>query len=350
MNTVVNAGLAATLLVCTTFFAISDIALAAEEPVPAKSAVEQAADSQLGDYRQQQWSRLAGKQDRDSLIAAVLLGMPNDPENPVSLAGNDAVEKRLAAKFGRDPDALFALALSCQLQKDSCAHPEYYQALVKLAPDNAVNWLLLPNRGTPDAAQLHSAATASMADSQARMLMGRVRAVLADQPAPTQVAGVDGTQLALMLRRHVADQVSLPMFRSVVVLCKAPPEAMRSDCIELGRHLEVDRSGSILARIIGSVIIRRLEKGTAEEADAKQLRRDYVWMSEQAGWLGSDEEAASSSDEEQLQVDCVALGEWTAWERTMQRAGVSTKPPADWVPKNPQSLLLSEERTPAPAK
>lgn len=348
MKVTVNSFLLATALASVCASPPSGAAAAAE-PSTRNSSIEQEADSLRGDYRQNQWQRLSGKQDRESLIAAVLLGMPNET-NPEPIAGNDAVRQRLAEKYGSNPDAMFALALSCQLEKGTCAHPEYYQALVKLAPDNAVNWLLLPNDAAPDATQLHSAAMAAQVNTQARMIVRIVRAALVDQPAPASSAGIDAGQLALMLRRHAVDHVMLPVFRPVVVMCKSPAEQIRTDCLALGRKLEADQSGSILARMIGSAMVRRLVKGTSEEADAKQLRREYAWMSEQEEWLGSDEEADSSAHEEQLQIDCVDVGEWSAWQRAMERAGKSATPPVDWLPRNPQFLLLSEERTPVPAK
>jgi len=127
-------------------------------------------------------------------------------------------------------------------------------------------------------------------------------------------------------------------------MCKAAVEPRRTDCIELGRRLLDDRSGSILSRMIGSAMLRRLVKGTPEDAAAKELRRDYVWFSEQM-------EASTASSKEQLQKDVADYGEWEACERMVERMGAGRAPPADWTPKNPQLLLLSEERTPAtPAK
>ena len=102
------------------------------------SPADHAAEKLGAQYRQQQWTRLAHNNDRDSLIAAVLLGMPNDSfADP--LDGQADVEERLAAKFGRDADAIFTLVLACQAQKEPCTHPEYYDELVRIAPDNAVN-------------------------------------------------------------------------------------------------------------------------------------------------------------------------------------------------------------------
>ena len=321
--------------------ACSGNAAATNKPNAATS-VAQAAESLHADYRQQQWKRLAQKKDRDSMIAAVLLGMPNDKDHePVD--GEVNLERRLAKSFGQDPLALFTLALVCQMQSEPCAHPEYYDSLVRIAPDNAVHWLMLPNAAAPSDAQLHSAAAAPQADSHLRITIGLLRSALAGQPSAAR-PGVDPHELALLLRRNAIDLVPLPKFGAVVSMCKAPSAARRGDCIGLGRRLFADRSGTILTRMVGSAMLRRLVKGTAEEVAAKELRRDYVWLSEQ-------QEASNVPYQEQLQREIVGVGEWEAWQRSVERLGVLRTPPAAWMPKDPQLLLLSEERTPAaPAK
>jgi len=311
-------------------------------------ALTQAMNDLSADYRQQQWQRLAQKKDRDSLIAAVLLGMPNDA-GQAPIDGNAAVEQHLAKAFGHDPLALFALALSCQMQYEYCAHPEYYDALVRIAPDNAVHWLLLPKHATPSDAQLHSAATATQADSHLRDIFRIVRTALANQPAPSTRSGVDPRELALLLRNNAVDQVRQPdQYGALLKMCKAAIAQRRDDCIAIGRLLEEDRSGSILSRMIGSTALRRLEKGTPEEAAGKEMRREQVWLSEKLA--ASDDSRMSVPYQEQLHNEVVAFGEWEAWQRAVERMGKTRTPPAGWMPQDPQLLLTSDERTPAPAQ
>ncbi|HEY2344374.1 MAG TPA: hypothetical protein VGH80_00675 [Xanthomonadaceae bacterium] len=298
---------------------------------------DHAAQSLDDQYRQQQWTRLAKHDDRDSLIAAVLLGLPDDTgDSPFE--GQAEVEHRLAAKFGKDADAMFVLTLACQEQKQPCTHPEYHDALVRIAPGNAVNWLMLPNDATPSAAQLHAAASAPMADSYLSTVTRILRKELADQPAPVVIRDIDPRELAAALRRDAVGAVPQPYYGPVLRMCKPPSAASRSDCIELGRRLVADRSGTLLARMIGGTMLRRLEKGTPEEASAKELRRDYVWMDEQL-------DDSDGSFMEQVQRDTIDLGEWVAYQHAVERMGKSSTPPAGWVPRNPQTLLLSEERT-----
>jgi hypothetical protein len=305
------------------------------------SPLEQAANSLRAEYRQLQWARLAKASDRDTLIAAVLVGMPYGNDPPID--GHEAVERHLAETFGRDPLALYVLALSCQVASAPCAHTEYYNELVRIAPDNAVHWLLLPNKGEPSVTQLHAAASASIADSHLGVTIAMVRAALVDQPAPQAVPNVDAHELAQKLRRSVADLVPVAVFGKAVVMCKAPPAAQRDDCAALGRTLFHDQSGSILTRMIGSAMLRRLVKGTPEEAAAKDFRRDYVWGDEQLT-------ASQAPYQEALQSETPQFGEWEAWQRSLDRLGISRTPPDGWAPKDSNLLLLSEERAPPQTK
>jgi hypothetical protein len=338
-NVTLLAGLAVTALA----FAVASLcptAAAADFDRKIVLPADRAAQKLDEQYRQQQFTRLAHNNDRDSLIAAVLLGLPNDTFD-YPLDGHADVEDRLAAKFGQDADAIFILALACQAQKQPCTHPEYNDELVRIGPDNAVNWFVLPNGAAPNAAQLHAAAAAPMADSHLETDTRILRTALADQPAPVVIPGIDPRELAASLRRNAIDEVPQPFYHPVFRLCRPPTNASRTDCIELGRHLIADRSGTVLSRMIGGTIVRRLEKGTPEAASDKELRRDQVWMGEQL-------DCSDGSYLEQVQRDTIDLGEWTAYQRAIERMGKSSTPPAGWVPRNPQTLLLSEERTDLP--
>ena len=324
---------------CTTLAPSSAQAM---DEAAALTPIAQAAQELRADYRLLQWKRLAQKSDRDSLIAAVLLGMAND-ENPAPIEGHAEVGRRLAEGFGNDPLVLFTLALACQRQADACANRRHYDELVRIDPDNAVNWLLLPNDANPGDAQLHAAAVAGEADTHLRDMLGFVRAALADQPAPATRPDIDPRELALLLRRGAADQVPMPQFRGAIEVCKGAVAQRRDDCIGLGRRLQADRSGSIVSIMVGNVLLRRLMKGSPEDSAAKQSRAQYVWMGEQL-------EASTAPYQEQLQDEVVAFGEWEAVQRSVERIGTARTPSSSWVPKDPQTLLMSEERTPAAAK
>lgn len=328
-------------------FAVSAILLMAANacPLPSRAAetspsVEQTAQNQRDEFRQNQWVRLAGAEDRDSLIAAVLLGMPDAVEH-VAINGHAEVEQRLASRFGQDPEVLFVLALACQMQDEPCGPT--YDRLTTAEPDNAVHWLLLPNGVGPNSDQLKSAAAAAYADTHLRMVVRILRAALAGQPGPHPADQGDSEARASALRVDAIERVPLPKFAGVMSTCKRSELENRNDCVRLGRLLSADRDGTILTKMIGSAMLRRFLKGTDEEREAIQMRREYVWLSEQL-------EASDGSYKAQLQSDLEKMGEWAALQQAIERLGKSSKPSPDWTPKNPQALLLSEERVPAPAK
>lgn len=316
----------------------------AGEPAAATAStpLDQAVQAQAAPYRLQQWQRLSARTDRDDLIAAVLLGSRRENDTH-PIAGHAVAEQRLWAHYGHDSLALFALALACQQQSEPCVRPDAREALLRVAPDNAMHWLLLPDGAAPSDAQLHAAALAPMSDTRLREITAILHKTLAGQPAPAHVEGVDARELATALLDDAVGQVELPQFAKVMRMCVVGlVEPRRSDCLALGRRIESDRSGSILARMIGTTMVRRIVKGTPEEVAAKEQRRIYVWMSDQVGM-------PSAGDLDRIQRETVAYGEWVAWQRASQRVSGRTLPPTDWMPKDPMTLLTSDERAAAKA-
>jgi hypothetical protein len=93
---------------------------------------------------------------------------------------------------------------------------------------------------------------------------------------------------------------------------------------------------SILARMVSVAILRRLYKGTPLEVEAKEYRRQYVWLGEHT--------SVAPGAAELLQQDIVQFGEWEALQLQTERAGAARTPPPGWLPAHPEQLLLSEER------
>ena len=321
----------------------------APQNVTPSASIEQAADRLAVEYGQRQMRRLAKNSDRDSLIAAALIGSPNDAKAEPA-KGHEKVMQRLVREYSTDSLALYTASLICHVQLQPCAHAEYQSQLLRLAPDNAVHFLLIPNAGRPSAEQLHLAALAGKADTHFSALLGIVRSALADQPAPQGQGQIfDGKELALILRRNEIAAIPWPKFSPTVEICSAETAArleddpqLHADCSNLGLALFSDDGHNIVTRMFGGSIVRRFAKGTPAEAEAKEFRRQYVWMSELP-------DVETSADKEKLNEEEVLLGEWEAFQRHAERAGVARIPPVDWVPKNPQALLLPEERTPEPA-
>lgn len=298
------------------------------------SALRQAAQTAASGYRQAQRERLIAAGGRDNRIAAALLILPADANAPIPAAAGDAA-RALLREDANDELALYVAALSCHLQPD-CNDRGAVDRLTARAGGNALHWLLTPGAAAPADAALQKAAAAKTAEPHLGALVGVLDKALADAAAPA-VTGVDPAALAAQLRADAIAAIPLPRFAPALAVCK---EAARRDvCLDLGRRLFADAQGSILSRMIGGVLLRRLAKGTAEEDAAKAFRRDYVWLGEHD--LNRDGLDAT------LRADLVRHGEWEAWQRAAERAGFTRTPPAGWAPRDPQQLLLSEERKPA---
>lgn len=322
-------------------------ALAADKPALVMPSIEALADQLAGEYASQQTARLAILQDLNSLIAAALIAIPN--VNEPEPGQHDEIVQRLASKFPSDPLALYAAALVCHTQLRECKTPELQAKLLELEPDNALNYLLTPNGKQPSLDQLHQAASAPRADSHFSGLLGVVRTALADQPAPAaEGRKVNEDELALQLRRNEVGYVPWPKIGPTMGLCNADAatrtdhSALQADCSRLGSLLFADQSDNLVTRMFGVTLLRRFAKGSPDAAKALEMRRQYVWLSELP-------DETNTAELERLQDEEVSLGEWEAYQRHGERQGATRIPPADWLPKNPESILLPEDRTPKPA-
>ena len=306
---------------------------------------------QLGaEERDRQVERLFRADDRESLIAATLIGIPRSgAASPL----HEAVIRRLVDHYSDDELAQFTVALACNAQPLPCAQHQYYERLTRHFPGNAVNWMLLPHGDSPSdkdiAADVAGAAAATTFDDRLQVYVTVLRNALRGQPVPASLsvpmqAVVGSADADASMRRNAVDNAALPVYQAVVRACRMDSSAMRADselrdhCLEFARKGVNAEHASILSRTICSVVIRRLAKGTPEETRAKDFRRQYVWLSEKV--------PIATFRTDRFQDDIVEYGEWEAMQRTAEYAGVERMPPPDWVPADPQMLLMSEERTP----
>lgn len=310
------------------------------------------------DYRRTQVERLVKMGDRDSLIAAALLGVPRGTGG-ISSAAHEAALQRLFAQHSDDQLALYAAALACHGQPQPCAHPEYFALLVERFPDNAVNWVVAPQGSASTEKELvsrmRSAALASEFDDHLAVFTTLMRAALRDQSVPDATllpmqAFVGEADVARSLRRNAVDSVALPNYGPFLRLCKPASIAaldvagLHEACGAFAQNGMRSSGASILARMISSAMLRRLYTGTPLEIEAYEYRRQYVWLSEQVWPDITGNEPANS---EQILQDLALYGEWEAWQRHAERMGKPRMPPLGWLPANPQSLRLAEDRTPS---
>ena len=335
-------------------------ALSAAGKADAVSALLTEIVDQLGvDYRERQVERLARVGDRDSLIAAALIGIPRGADG-TSSATHDEVLQRLAAEYPSDQLALYIVALACHVQPQECLHPEYEARLTAQFPDNAVHWVLVPRGAGLDdagvAANVLHAARARDFDDHLSAMTSILRNALHDQQVPDSVlepmqAVVEQSEVAPSLRRNAVDNVALPNYADVMRVCKPASvdslhiAGLRDACGTFGQKGMRSSDASIMACMVTSAIVRRLYKGTPLEAEAKEYRRQYNWLSRFI-WL--DEYTRKDvGNPDNLQQDIARYGEWEAWRRQAERAGTSRTPPPDWLPADPRLMMLSEERAQA---
>jgi hypothetical protein len=309
---------------------------------------------QLGeDYRERQVQRLADLGDRDSLLAAALVGIPRGHDGASSPA-HVAVLEKLFDSYRNDQVALYIVALVCHAQPLPCAHPEYQQELADRFPRNAVNFMLLPKGEKASSMALGTlirrAAQASEFDDKLATLTKLLRIAFKGEPVPDSIrlpmqAVVAERDVAPSLRTQAFSYVFLPFYGDVVKLCNPSTGSLDKDaglrdaCGALAVKAMHSQQASILAHMVASAMIRRLYKGTSLDAEAKEYRRQYVWLDQHVNH--------NAGDADELEDEIVQFGEWEAWQRHAERGGIQRSPPPGWLPANPQLLLLSEERTPA---
>ncbi|HEY2397004.1 MAG TPA: serine/threonine-protein kinase, partial [Rudaea sp.] len=276
-------------------------ALTAANKADAVAALLSEIVDQLGvDYREQQVERLGKKGDRDSLIAAALIGIPRGVDS-LSSAAHEGVLQRLSANYPSDQLALYVAALACHVQPRPCTHPEYEARLTAQFPDNAVHWVLVPSGSGPTdvaiAANVLQAARAKDFDDQLAAMTGLLRTALRDQQVPDSIlqpmqAVVEQSEVAPSLRRNAVDSVALPIYVDILRVCKpASVEALKlaglhDACGAFAQKGMRSSSVSILSRMVSGAILRRLYKGTPLEAEAKEYRREYTWLSQYV-WLNN---------------------------------------------------------------
>ncbi len=308
--------------------------------------------NQLGDrFREEQVERLARRGDRDSLIAATLIGIPRDDQDSSNV--HEAVMQSLFDQHPHDQIALYAVALACHIQPHPCPHPDYYSRFTAQFPDNAVNWILIPSGPEPSglefADHLLHAAHSHVFDDQLPALTTLVHNALRDQPMPESIlqpmqALVGESDVAPVLRRDAIGAVAVPNYGNWLYTCKpGSPEmikvaGLRDACGKVAISGMRSEKASKVARMVTASMVRRLFKGTPLETEGRELRRQQSRLS----LYMSDALALA----EIRQRDIELYGDWEALQRQAERAGAMRFPPPGWLPADPQDLLLSEERTP----
>jgi hypothetical protein len=311
-------------------------------------------DEAGSEYRQQVIDKLELRGDAAALVIAAMLHRRNaaDPERGARTG------KLLVRALALQPDYLFGWYLAsihCEADAENCALADAPERLVQLDPDNGFAWLVLALRGSGERAReavRRAAHSPAFQDYFGAIYLDYAQAIEDTGVEPPElVAGVarelaPGAPVAATVAEYEAWAMPMPRFQRIIDLCHADKElpadpAAREDCIALGQRM-ARAPGGLITNMIGSVIARRLARGTPLEAEMKAIRARYVYLTEVYGALSFTQLRDYGSD--RVQRDSAQFGEMAAFARVAAHFGKPTTPPADWVPQDPQTLLLPEER------
>jgi hypothetical protein len=307
-------------------------------------------------YRRSVVAALTSLATPEALIQAAMLTLHDDE----IVEREQAIASLLDRAFEKAPDSAFGwyvATLYCAGERPEACPKDAARRLTEVDPSNGYAWLLLATTQSGDAAyaSLRRAARSERFDDYLAATYAAYAHAFEDSKVkPPQLVARPARVLAPRARveRVVAQVQSMampfPALYNFVNLCR--PEriqgrdhATRDDCIEVGTRM-ARMKGGLITNMVGVAVVRRLARGTPLEAEMKALRARYVYLSEVHKALGSG--AQLSYDLERRQRDVQEVGELESYARIAAHFGKPTMPPADWVPDNPETLLLPEERTP----
>jgi len=309
------------------------------------------------EYRVRVIERLRERGDADSLINAAMLVWRDQADD----ARATTVAELLERAFALQPDHVFGwyvASVFCDSgEASSCVRPDATQQLARVDADNGFAWMVLASRSNGEqayAALRRAAHSPAFNDYYGVSYQNYARAIEeAGVPPPPLVAGpaqvlAPGERVESTVAQLQVWDLPSPWFQNVLNLCDPnrglPAEPMvRADCIALGTRL-AHMPGGLLSNMIGSVMVRRLAKGTPLETEMKAIRARYVYLSELYQSFSNSELLGYGLG--RLQRDSIEFGEMEGLARLAAHFAKPTSPPADWQPENPQALLLPEERSP----
>jgi tetratricopeptide (TPR) repeat protein len=307
------------------------------------------------EYRRAVTAQLQSREDADSLANAAMF-VWRDQTDPQR--GERAAEL-LRRALDRDPGNRFAwylAAIQCDTEGAVCPHPEATDQIVRLDPDNGFAHVLaaMSLQGERAWNAIHQAASAEhFNDYFGASYESYAKAIeAAGVPPPGLVVGVaqalaPGASVEGTVAEYEAWAMPMPRFQRIIDHCHpdkllpADP-SVRADCIAIGQRM-ARTPGGLITNMIGSAIARRLGKGTPLEMEMKAIRARYVYLTEVYSTLSEAELLGYGRG--RLQRDAFESGEMEAYARLAAHFGKPTEPPTGWVPKDPQTLLLPEERS-----
>jgi hypothetical protein len=264
----------------------------------------------------------------------------------------------LAIKAQPDDFGVWNIAATFCIGPDGdsrCLHPEAVREMQRIDGGNAYPWLLLvrPGAGARSAAALREAAARRRFDDH---FLDTYRSYVdafsrSGARVPELIAGplriiAPRQNPLLFVALYESSSFPLAPWQALTNACdprnRALPDGSYADCLTVGKTMARSRS-SQLSRMIGSVIVRRLAKGTPIEREMIELRRQYLYVRAATEALGEARQRNYPLD--RFLADVSTRGELEAWENGLTYYGVPARAPDSWKPDDPQDLLLPEERT-----
>ena len=238
---------------------------------------------------------------------------------------------------------------------DACRSQSPAHKLAEAEPDNAAHWVLLLERSDTQSERdslLHRAAAAHAFDDQfdavARLHAEAIRSAGIAWPEALRAAAErvsDEASAETVLNAVPVPGMPIPAYAPLVDACNPAKQTLskqvRTDCLAIG-DLAAYKGGSLIANMVGSVIIRRLLPGTADYARARELRRHYVYASNMRD--RRDAAQVRASRDELVASEIATFGEMEAIKRSLDRAGIPRNPPAGWEPEQRETLMTPDER------
>ena len=121
---------------------------------------------------------------------------------------------------------------------------------------------------------------------------------------------------------------------------------LRADCVAFFEKAYAARGG-LLHRRVGETVLRRLLSDPEKLAALVEDRRRYLWLMEQCPFVMEATPGPAELSWEQLMNDAAQLGEMDAYYLRAKRLGCGEGPHAEWKPRDPETLLLPEQRSKA---
>ncbi len=313
--------------------------------------------------------QIKGAEFRARRVAALAASpQPEASTYAAMLAWHNAIEPAGVEQFARlietareaNPDDAFTWYVAsayCHHEPGTpCPHPDTARRLAQVDADNGFAWVMLATAESDEAARAALAEAArreQLRDYFSANYLAYARSVeLSAVPlpellaAPARILAPEESPAAVVAHLEAWSMPQPPLFR-FARLCHPEQglpddEDIRADCLAVAAKMARGQN-SLVTHLIGSIVVRRLAPGTALAQEMRDLNARILYLSEKFDQLSPEQLLGYPLD--RLTQETVELGELEALARRIEHFGFPAYPPPDWAPRDPQALLLPEERS-----